>query len=513
MTLRSRWVWLGESCIGIVSSSLVALGCGAEEPSGGVAFSCSAHVERCDVHSAQCRQLIFDKIGCMRGHTTRTTPPPVHFVQLRQLIDELQQAEAKAPDLDAEATRRGLSLLGLVATKDIDAQEAVAERLEGLAALYIPETKQVVMIEDGDADDASESPSGLPADVFGMSVLAHEYVHAYQDREYDLQKFQRRMPSNFDGQLASISAVEGEAALYEYEFLFDVLDRTAVDRRGVFEALVDAAEEALRTSDSPWLAARGIFPYTYGAHSAWALESEGGAEALEGLRSSKTTLSYIERRFGALERDDPTPIPSSADADAGSALQKVVDDDLGAWLLNAFVSRALELPQAAALHAARQWSSDQLSVWRGNDDEVLVHWAIGLSPARDLGDAPSEEVFSFAGQRETLANLAPPVNGSAWRLSLEPDRLVITASTEADSDAVDTLHRAHRLGRVDVDAGDADGGATDAGLPLASFGYQQVPPESRSAHGRFGSVRQVAQEQKLRSRALRKLSPLLKPPH
>lgn len=507
MALRGLWVRLVATCMGAVCSSLVTIGCGADESDGGAPLSCESHVEPCDVHSAQCRQRIFDKIGCMRGHTTRTTPPRIQFIELRQLLFELQQAEADKPDPDAEATRRGLNLLGLVSTKDIDAQEAVAERLEGLAALYIPETKQVIMIEDPEADEATESASGLPADVFGMSVLAHEYVHAYQDREYDLQAFQRHMPSNFDGQLASISAVEGEAALYEYEFLFDVLERNSVDRRRVFEALVDAAEEALRDSDSPWLAARGIFPYTYGAHSAWALESDGGPEALEKLRRSKTTLSYIERRFGTFERDTPDKIPSVADADIDAGLDNVEDDDLGAWLLNAFLGRTLDLSQAQAVHAARQWSSDQVSIWRGSDDEVLVHWVIGLAEADDLENDASEEVFSFADHARTLNDLVPPVEGSTWRVSYEPGRVVITASTNATSDAVDTLHRAHAF---DADNADADTSAADGGLPIASFGFKHVLAK-RGASGHLGAARQVEQEQQLRRRALRKLSSLLTP--
>src|SRR5690606_3634913 len=140
-----------------------------------------------------CRQRIFDKVGCMRGHSRRTTPPPIEFIKLGDLLNAVQAEEEKKPDPDAETQRRGLSLLGLVHPADVAASQAAAERLEGLAALYIPETKQVVMIEDPGGSEPSEAELGLPPPVFYMSVLAHEYVHVYQDREYDLLKFQRKI--------------------------------------------------------------------------------------------------------------------------------------------------------------------------------------------------------------------------------------------------------------------------------------------------------------------------------
>jgi hypothetical protein len=441
----------------------------------------------------------------MRGHSKRESPPPIEFIKLSELLTALQQEEADAPDPDAETQRQGLSLLGLVAATDIAATEAVETRVEGLAALYIPEAKQVIMIEDPGGTEPTEEALGLPVDVFKMSVLAHEYVHAYQDREYDLVKFQAAIPHNFDGQLAAISAVEGEATLYEYEFLFDVMDRPNIDRQQVFESVTDAAEEALRSNASPWIVARGIFPYTYGAHSAWLLESTAGPEGLEQLRMSTTTRSYIARRFSA----DGDPLDSALalapQTDAG--LESVVQDDLGAWLLNGFLGQVLGDTTEEALAAAQQWSGDQVSVWRGPNSEVLTNWVIAHKPSgSDAGVAP----LPWAAKAQALTALTPPIAESGWLVSTDGDKLVITTSTNAQSEALPLLHAGQSLTSEGIDGGTlaAD---SDGGTALPSRRYQRVstrvqPPAKPMAP----SVARLALESDVRRRLLRRISPLLR---
>ncbi len=410
----------------------------------------------------------FSTASVVCAATKRETPPPIEFIKLSDLLAAIQAEEMETPDPDAETQREGLSLLGLVATADVAATEAAAERVEGLAALYIPEDKRVIMIEDPGGVEPSEEDLGLPVPVFNMSVLAHEYVHAYQDREYDLVQFQKQIPDNFDGQLASISSVEGEAALYEYEFLFDVMNRQDADRQSWFEALVDAAEEALAESDSPWLAARGIFPYTYGAHSAWKLTDTDGPEALEGLRQATTTRSYIERRFGALEPNRTPGAEVSTATDAG--LDQVVHDDLGAWLVNGFVSRALQATTETALYAAREWSADQVSVWRGPEDEVLIQWVVGYTPSEATTDAGAGGTWSWPTQAQVLAANDPPSDG-AWLVSDRNGTWIVTASTDANSTALPRLHQTNTLSPNDGDVTPLD---ADAGLALPSFTYQRT---------------------------------------
>lgn len=480
--------------------SAATFGCSDDDGSGTTStkLECPVHVQRCDVHSSQCRQRIFDYVGCVRGHSTRERQPPIEFIKLSDLLEAVQAAEMEAPDPDADAQRRALSLLGLVASSDVAATEAAAERVQGIAALYLPESKQVVMIEDPGGTEPSEEELGLPIDVFNMSVLAHEYVHAYQDREYDLGRFQSNIPDNFDGQLAAISAIEGEATLYEYEFLLDVLDRQDADRRKIFEALVDAAETTLAESDSPWLAARSIFPYTYGGHSAWSVEQTDGALGLERLRNSETTLSYLERRWGALERSGEATRVGRAN-DAG--LEKVTSDDLGAWLLNGFMGRAVTLETDEALRVARQWSSDELSVWRGPDDEVLVHWVVGYASA----DAANSD-WSWAEQAQVLADRGSPIADAKWLVSNREQSLVITASTNSNGSALARLHTSNELDETT----ETMVSNADSGIPLPTFAYQRVASSVNLRPKETSLAERARRENAVRRRLFNATSSLLR---
>jgi hypothetical protein len=503
---RRLWLEVRKCCVPSGLLSIVLSGCSDDPPNAAnTRVTCSSELDVCDVHSAQCRQRIFDRVGCMRGHSTRETPPPIEFIQLSELLAAIQEEEAQAPDPDAEAERRGLSLLGLVAPSDIAADEAAAERLEGLAALYIPESKQVVMIEDPDGDQPTEEQLGIPVDVFNMTVLAHEYAHAYQDREYDLTKFQRGIPDNFDGQLAGISAVEGEATLFEYEFLLDVLKRQDADRRRLFEGLVDEAERALAESDSPWLAARGIFPYTYGAHSAWSIQASKGLDGLEQLRQSTTTSSYLERRYGKLETDlSDARVPSPADA----GLDPVVRNDLGAWLLNGFVSRALGVSVQTAIRAALQWNSDEVSVWRGPNEEVLTNWVVAFNPSTARPETDDGGVaWSWPDSATPLAEIDPPLEGSGWLVSVGSQALTITTSTDRESSALERLHQGEKPSTEDAFTSNID--AAPPSLP--SFTFKRITPAlERQRKPMAVSAERIGNENEVRRRLLSKVSPLLR---
>ena len=83
--------------------------------------------------------------------------------------------------------------------------EVIEEYATEIAAAYLTETESVVIIDRGDPLDSQ------PA----VATLAHELVHALQDREIGLEDFYDSVRPSLDGTLAARALVEGEATHYD----------------------------------------------------------------------------------------------------------------------------------------------------------------------------------------------------------------------------------------------------------------------------------------------------------
>lgn len=405
-----------------LGSAVVLTGCSSTESER--SLSCGRNLDVCDISRESCRSAVLDSVACLRGYKITVPQPEVTFIT----VEELRNSSSEEVD-DADVTlRHAYSLFDLVATKHVEPNAALTSAVNSIAAFYSAESKRVFILEDPGGESLDERQLGMPVDVYRMTVLAHEYVHFLQDNEFDLERYSADLPTAFDPRLARISAVEGEAALFEGLFTLDLAGRQ-VDEPRILERLkesLDSTDEAVRNGDSPYLLARYAFPYTYGAHSSAVLYFDGGQRALARLRRVGSTLEYLQRKAGASLQMPSKTLPEPNEF---SGLELVSEDELGPWLFGVFSSRVGGVSTSSGQAAAMNWQADRLQVWRTRGDELLAQWVIELTPT-DSGDGETTARRWKGPLQEGKPEATP-----TWLVRASERQLSITVSTREGSEA------------------------------------------------------------------------------
>jgi hypothetical protein len=295
---------------------------------------------------------LFGELATLRGVPAPGSPPPL-VIQTREerrrfVVAELARRYSPAR-LDAE--RRALVAWGLVPA-DFDLATFYADLLaEQAAAYYDPRAKRMVL--------ANWLTPDLQRD-----ALAHELVHALQDRLVDLDRFLGAAPDHGDEAVARQALIEGEAVALSQDL---ALHRSGRD----FSALPDVADlaHAIRSSATGPVLARApafvrtmlTFPYAAGVGFVHAFRQRHPWAALSAAyrdppRSSAQIIHperYLERR------EDPLPValPDLAPVlPAGS--RTATEDELGEIGLAEVLRRSPEAPGDAA-----GWRGDRYALW------------------------------------------------------------------------------------------------------------------------------------------------------
>lgn len=378
----------------------------------------------CDIRQQKCQQELFGLMACLRGEDATAGPPPVSVMSEEQAgarvvegTDTSSSAEASA-DFSAEV--RGLELLGLLEPGLIGSTDDVlGATISSVAAYYKPSSKEVVVIDRGES----------LGDLSSNGTLAHEFVHALQDRRHDLGSFGADPGLSSDQALALSSVVEGEATLYELlmTIAYRGLRLEQANYAAAFESMVGFGEEVSSSMGSPMLTAGSVFPYTYGARFMGEHWLSGRAPELD-LVFAEPPGSSLEVMFAgappgvpALEVFDVLPAPLDA-------YRFVSDDVAGAWVL---LSRLLELSgttdRAELLRSvATRWRGDRFWVYQSEDEELSsaaiwwTSWAdegaaqefrdllLGFRPAGAASDV------AVVGARARLVVAERPEELAAW---------------------------------------------------------------------------------------------------
>jgi hypothetical protein len=376
----------------------------------------------CDILTADCQRELFGLAACMHGNADPGDAPPVRQLDPASaiaLIEEASGGMSMTDGVDAmsdtafdeaafRAEVRGLELIGLLDAGTIETPSDVVDAtVDDLLAYYFLPTREVVIIDRGEPVD----------DLDANAVLAHEFVHALQDRRHDLASFGEALDS--DGSLARSSLIEGEATLYQYVMYFAYLgnDVRAVNFRAFFADLTRFASERTLEVGSPALTADSIFPYTFGTRFAGQHWLVGGSAAVEALYAAPPRSSWE-----VLGGDAATEIEAFAQAPAPLAGYSAVSDDVaGAWVSVAMLAGlpgagdvAAELPELAS-----RWRGDRMWIYDSPEAGVATLWAIEWSSA----DAAQR----FA---ELASSLAPA--GATLRLDTSGSSTRITAAERGE---------------------------------------------------------------------------------
>jgi hypothetical protein len=328
----------------------------------------------CDVRAASCQDRLFALAGCLRGEAPGSLPL-ITVVSEADFAAILTTEAAMSPPQPHRGTWDwALSSLRLIQPGSLAMDSMIAQSAKLVLGVYRSDTsKDIVIVDHGaDFDAASASP-----------VLVHEMVHALQDREVDLTRFETTFASSGDSSLAVRSMIEGEARMHETRYHASVLglDPADVDWTRRFENSVAIDQKYLLMEPSPLTATSRAFPYEWGAryvYNRWAL---GGMAGVHGLLLAPPVTTRVLMASVAADVD-PEPAPALPALPSPPVGWTSVDNDvLGAWGLFLAMTEAAPGAVTSDLETlALSWRADGVGIYEGPGATAVV-WRIDVGSA------------------------------------------------------------------------------------------------------------------------------------
>ena len=381
------------------------------------ASACSSHtLTACDITERACQESVYYQVLSLRGdgYDPFGGLPPVDVITEAELRAELEaEAAARAAQSGPNPWDTALALLHFAGTSapnpdggaPADGGDAggsyIDDQATHILAYYSPATKRVTVVSH---------PSQTVSAEDAMVTLAHELVHALQDRELDLSAKVNNLTE--DAYLATRKGlVEGDAQFYTYLFAADVvrmMGRVPLDVTEWIDLTLDDAYQNFDELGSPLFAAEYLM-YPLGAkYFATAYRSGGNAAVRHAYAQVPgQTVSFL---VGADGRAPPpgagvvcwppavTSLPSGASAAGG--------DQFGAVAFYTFL-RGWGVDHDTAFATAQSWTGDYLQVQADkNLDTVAVAWRLEFARALPAG------IASALGASGELTVTAGNVNAS-----------------------------------------------------------------------------------------------------
>lgn len=174
---------------------------------------------------------------------------------------------------------------------------------EQIAAYYDPEKKRVAYVEGGGGGTNSAALAGME-----RFVYVHEFCHAVDDSQFDLERLTTESLSSFDRSLALTSVIEGTAVLVGLDSVFaEVPVNTATPLGNLAVRVMAAVDLSGQMAEEmgdcpPFLSGTLLRPYLDGGVFVNRIRREAGWQAIDDIyrrRLPRTTaeILYPERRY------------------------------------------------------------------------------------------------------------------------------------------------------------------------------------------------------------------------
>ena len=354
----------------LIVLALVASGCGEGDAPTRVVITVDNLVS-CDIASSACQQGIYDSVAATLG-AEEFSMPPVRTISVDQHAGEVR-AGLDLNDLTGEDPQsRGLRLMGFLPPAADSLTEAQAEYfIEAIAAYYSRGSRSITVV-----DREYDSPNG-------QVILAHEFIHAIQDNQFDLDSVSRDANTE-DGVIGVRSVIEGDAMYSSFAWYYDVADITLTDAD--WEADLALRTENLRSSlDDPSIAlidTASSFPYSFGFEYMTGLSLDGGLPSRASafaVPPSTTAEVLAAGPIPGVFLDIPGPAhPAPLE---GNSLEN--ENRYGAWYVYGFLVRQ-GVSDSDAWDTAQRWLGDELAIYQ-NGDEVVAVWRVRFDDADEAG--------------------------------------------------------------------------------------------------------------------------------
>ncbi len=297
-----------------------------------------------------------------------------------QVGDYYEQAATESKlqeEINYNALNTTYRLLHMIEPDDDLLELSGEESAADLLGFYSPDSAQLVLISD--------SPGELSLD--NEATLAHEYVHSFQDQQFDLEKaFKRvekeqREKANTEYGDAQRALIEGDATVAEFQYVEKKVGPEGL-RQWLGSSDEEAGEDAEATKERDYPAAfgrYGAFPYTYGSTFVRHLYDDGGWEAVNAAyEDPPKTEEQILHPEKYLAGEGPVELKlRDLSKDLGKGWQQETDEMFGEFDVYNWVRSTLD-SELQATSAAAGWGGGRLAVYSNTLDEkqVLVQMAL-----------------------------------------------------------------------------------------------------------------------------------------
>jgi hypothetical protein len=334
----------------------------------------------CDTRDAGCQERLLSLAACMYG-AEEAPDVPVHVVSEAEFREALElglaEEEAERTDDDIAATElleSALVDLRLVEEGALSGEASIDHILESFVGVYENAETGIILIDRGRPQNTAEADS----------TLIHEYIHALQDAEHDLDAWSEPYWGATDRLLAIRAVIEGEATYYGLRAGYAMLGypESSTNWEGVFGRMRDDLDRHALEHPSPYVVASATFPYSYGgllAYRHWLADGQGFAVPL--VESPPLSTA------GVLRELFPDDFVSSEDYDIAEPTvtgdYALLDHEvIGSWLLRMLLVK-FGLDSGDAKHLSSTWTGDRLWLYRDPEDRRAWLWQLQLTTVDD----------------------------------------------------------------------------------------------------------------------------------
>ena len=238
-----------------------------------------------------------------------------------------------------------------------------------VAGFYSPDTKELYVVSKSGALGPTEK-----------TTYAHEYNHALQDQNFDLESLGFSEIGESDRSIARLALVEGDATLLMSVWQLNNLTQAEIMQL-LGESLDPEATEILQRMP-PVLRDSLFFPYTQGLTFTQRIQSAGGwdavNEAFENLPASTEQILHPEKYDAGEEPVDVT-LPSDLATAMGDGWSVTLEDTLGEFQIDLWLENAGGAGVSDSAGAAAGWGGDRVAILQGENDD----WAVALKTQWD----------------------------------------------------------------------------------------------------------------------------------
>lgn len=370
-----------------------------------IASGCSQRdLPVCDITERACQVDIYYRMLGLRGdgYDPFGGLPPVSVISEDQyrdwLIAEIQQRSQDGPSI----WDRAFDLLHFTSNGSPDGGaggdaggSTIDDEVAHTYALYESAKKTITIIAHPGQTSATDREDG-------MVILAHELVHAIQDRSIDMFKNDVQTSDEY---YAYDALIEGDARFYEYLFAREIsgfLDASLDQALTLPQRELDNIYTNFAGTSTPLFLAQ-LLVYPLGAaYEANAYKSGGNAAVRHGYgeepRHMVGFLGDGMGRFPSVVVEDVCPYYTDA---LPVSKTSAAADQFGALMFYAFL-RGWKVDHATAYASAQAWTGDYMLVQSlGDTTAVAWHLQFSSDPPASLAMALSAtgQLSATAGRR------------------------------------------------------------------------------------------------------------------